>query len=79
MTQNHLKLKEAKTEVLVIGNPAVLKTSNIKSIKVGTERVNLTDATRSIGAVLDSRLSMVDRVLSVTKSCYYQVYRIGQI
>ena len=79
MTQNHLKLNESKTEVLAIGNPAVLKTCNIKSVKVGTECVNLTDAARNIGAVLDSRLCMEDHVLSVTKSCYYQLYRIGQI
>ena len=79
MTQNHLKLNESKTEVLAIGNPAVLKTCNIKSVKVGTECVNLTDAARNTGAVLDSRLCMEDHVLSVTKSCYHQLYRIGQI
>ena len=57
----------------------MLKTCNIKSVKVGTECVNLTDAARNIGAVLDSRLCMEDHVLSVTKSYYYQLYRIGQI
>ena len=58
MTQNHLKLNESKTEVLMIGNPSVLKTCNIKSIKVGTECVNLTDAAQNIGAVLHSRLTI---------------------
>ena len=79
MTQNHLKVNESKKEVLVIGNPATLNTCNINSIKVGNECVQLTDSPRNIGAELDNGLTMEDHVLSVTKSCYYQLYRIGQL
>ncbi len=79
MAQNHLKLNQKKTEVIVIGSPSVLKRCKIPAIRIGHEHVCPTESARNIGVILDSNLNMAEHIRSVTKACYLQLYKIGQI
>ena len=79
MSQNHLKLNEAKTEMLMVGNPSVREKCDLSSLTIGTECVTFSDSARNIGVVLDSGLTMADHVQSVARSCYFQLHRIGRI
>ena len=79
MVQNHLKLNESKTELLIIGNPLLVKRCGVSTVKIGTECVSSTDSAKNIGVVLDSGLTMAAHVSSVTRACYLQLYRISQI
>ena len=80
MTNNHLKLNTAKTEVLLCGTPHnIRKLSDVTMLQVGKDNVDISDHARNIGAILDSNLSMVPQVNSVVKSCYMKLRQIGQI
>ncbi len=79
MAQNHLKLNDSKTEVLVIGTPTVVEKCNVSSIEIGSEKVCPTKSAHNIGVILDSNLNMEEHVQGMTKTCYLQLYRIGQI
>ena len=77
---NHLKLNTSKTEVLLIGN-----NNDIKKIKerppvhIGQDIVDISDSARNICAVLESNLSLVEHVNSVTRVCYMKLRQISHI
>ena len=80
MIDNHLKLNESKTEFLIIGNKAVLKKlDGIPQINIGSETIIPNASAKNIGVVFDSNMSMAEHVRSVTRACYHQLHKIGQI
>jgi hypothetical protein len=80
MSNNHLKMNNAKTELLLIGNPHVRKQlEGISTFKIGNVSVQPTESARNIGATIDSKLSLVDHVSNVCRSCYMHLHHIGKI
>lgn len=79
MSQNHLKLNESKTELLMVGSQSVREKCNLSSLTIGNERVTFTNSARNIGVILDSGLTMADHIHSVTRSCYLQLHKISRI
>jgi hypothetical protein len=88
MCQRHSKmdatksseLNDTKTEFLVIGsNHLTKKLSNVSSITIGDSEVEAVDNARNIGAVIDSKLSMVQHVGSICRTCYLHIHNISNI
>jgi hypothetical protein len=80
MVDNHLKLNEAKTEYLVIGNvKGCIDLDDVSSLQIGDDTVHASDSAKNIGAVIDSQLNMRDHVNNVCRSCYLQLRNIGHI
>ena len=80
MLQNHLKMNDSKTEVLIICSEANRKKlSHISSLEVGTECVEPSTSARNLGVFIDETLSMQDQVNYTIKACYAQLYRISKI
>ena len=53
MFKNHLKLNDAKTEFLVIGNSCMTRQLRCSSIRLGESNVKVVDSAKNIGAVID--------------------------
>jgi hypothetical protein len=81
MEANMLKLNDSKTEFLVIGSEHVQSklTDTVKSIQVGNAIVPATDSAKNIGALLDSRLDMVQHINKTTSACYFHLRNISRI
>ena len=80
MYQNCLKLNDDKTEFLIIGRPHILHRINgLDSIDIGESIVPAVESARSIGCVIDSKLSMQAQLNSVCRACYISLRQIGQI
>ena len=68
MHDNHLKLNDSKTEVLVIGNNQL--TSQLKGvshIKIGNTLVKAVDEAKNIGSTIDSQLDMEKHVNAICR------------
>ena len=80
MTENHLKLNDAKTEFLVLGKKSVLKkVRHITEITVGETKAHKVEYAHNIGAVLDSELKMTAHVSSIVRSCNCHLRQISHI
>ena len=79
MARNWLKLNDSKTEFIVYGSKKNLDTITTKSVTVGDSTVAASDSVRSIGAVLESTLSLDKQVAATCKSAWYHLYSISKI
>ncbi|KAK6178617.1 hypothetical protein SNE40_013367 [Patella caerulea] len=75
MVTNHLKLNDAKTEFMVVGNA---RQRHPMSIKIGSAIVAEKTSAQNIGVILDNSLTLSEHINSVTHSCYQQLRKIGQ-
>ena len=62
MCQNKLKLKEDKTELLVITPSRQADKVNIESVKVGNCDINPSHAAHTLGAIFDDHMTMQPHV-----------------
>ena len=79
MSKHFLKLNEDKTEILVVSTPTASHLVNIPSLNLAGTEVETVDNVRDLGVTLDSKLQMQQHVKNITKSAYYQLYRISRI
>jgi hypothetical protein len=81
MLANKLKINDSKTECMVIANkPSMAKLAPLNiTIIVGSETVVPVHCVRSLGATLDSELSMNLQISKTIKSSYYHLRRISKI
>jgi hypothetical protein len=80
MSNNFLKLNEAKTEYMVIGSQHLAsQLQTVLEITIGDAVIPATSSAKNIGAVIDKRLSMVQQISNVCRSCYIQLRDISQI
>ena len=69
MSQNKLKLNNAKTEIILFGSKKDLAELNIKSLSVtGTDVSVASEPVRNLGAMFDSQVIMAPHVKSVVKN-----------
>ncbi|XP_063813349.1 uncharacterized protein LOC135051115, partial [Pseudophryne corroboree] len=78
MTSSHLKLNISKTE-LIIFPPANSRYQPDISITVENSTIYPTPQTRCLGVILDSDLSFVPHIQSVSRSCYMHLKNISKI
>ena len=80
MNLNHLKMNDAKTEVILIGTTSSLKTmNNLQTFHVGNEDIVLTDSARNLGVTIDKSLKLDSHVHNIIRICYHHLRRISKI
>ena len=78
MAKNCLKLNDAKTELLVIGTPAMKKLPPIKML-IGDDTIYPSQTAWNIGALFDASMSMSCHVTQICKGAWAQLRQIAQI
>ncbi|XP_061490034.1 tRNA-splicing endonuclease subunit Sen15 isoform X1 [Rhineura floridana] len=76
MGRNRLKLNPDKTEVLLVGDKGGL--GDVDLVFDGV-KLPLQDQVRSLGVVLDSRLSMEAQISAVSRATWYQLHLIRRL
>ena len=77
---NGLQLNADKSEVMLVGTAYQLQAASaIKAVSVAGSSLSLTDKMKTLGVVLDSRLTFESHVSSVVQSCNYHVQAIRHI
>ncbi|XP_075036592.1 uncharacterized protein LOC142098048 [Mixophyes fleayi] len=77
MFSRQLKLNLSKTELIIF--PPANKSIPDISISVDNMTINPTPQARCLGVILDSRLSFVPHIDSISKSCYIHLKNISRI
>ena len=69
MLHNLLKLKDYKTEVLLIGSPHHLRNVSKMTVTIGDSMISSAPQVRNLGATFDSALSMDKFVSQKYQTC----------
>ena len=77
LTANKLKLNSSKTELLKI--TPLNKPPVDLSLTVNGSIIKCSDKVKDLGVLLDSKLTMVDNIQSVTRKAYCALANIGKI
>ena len=65
-----LKLNEDKTEVILIGTPAKIKTIDVKNVELCGEQITISNKARNLGVVFDSSFAMEQPITQLRQTCY---------
>jgi len=79
MLANRLKMNDSKTEVIMFGQNSIKKNSEITSIRVGKEWIELTDQVGYLGALLQSDMSMEKFISAICRKANYNLQNIRAI
>ena len=79
LLQNDLLLNPDKSEVIVFGTTASLRAAELTSVKVCGAELPVAQNIKSLGVVLDSRLTFDKQVQSICKSCNYHLWALRHI
>ena len=71
--QNKLKLNESKTEVLIIGKRPHLAKMTYNTINIGNEVITAKPCAKNLGIHIDEELTMCQQIISVVRTCNYQL------
>ena len=78
--ENDLLLNADKSEVMMIGTPAQLRAaSTVNTVPVADANLTLSSKLKSLGVILDSRLSFDAYVAVVCKTCNYHIWALRHI
>jgi len=78
--ENDLLLNADKSEVMMIGTPAQLHAaSSVNTVAVADAHLTLSSKLKSLGVILDSRLSFDAHVAMVCKTCNYHIWALQHI
>ena len=79
MTQNKLKMNEAKTEFIVFGTRKQVSKVKQSAISVGGENIESKKCVRNLGAMFDTELKMAEHVSYVVKVGFFQLRQLRTI
>ena len=84
MVSNFMKINEDKTELLILGKPAVLKKFDLEvSLMFGKHRIDPTeckgDNWKSLGVLLDENLNLERQINNVRKNCAWTMTNLRTI
>ena len=80
MTSNKLKMNNEKTEIMLIGTSAKLKSiEQFSTIKLNTTEIVSSPCIKNLGVKLDADLSMEKAISCTRKACYLELRKISQI
>jgi len=77
ISSNRLRLNDEKTQFIWVGSSQMLAKTNKAPLRVGG--VDILDAVRDLGVVLDSNLTMKKHVDGIVRSCFYQLQQLRSI
>ena len=73
--ENELLLNADKSDVMFIGTSAQLcAAKSVTSVVVAGTSLHPTDELKSLGVVIDSRLTFAAHALAVRRACNYHIY-----
>ena len=78
MTANKLKLNNDKTEITVL-SAAHRPRPPIESLKCCDHIIPLSSSVRDIGVILDDKMTLVNQITSICKSCFFHIRNIWRI
>ena len=79
MSANKLKMNNEKTEILLCGTNAKLKSVRPNSLKIGNNIIYFSLKVKNLGLCLENNLSMDNAVSHLRKSCYLELRKIANI
>ena len=79
MSEDKLKLKEGKTEFLLVGTKQQLAKVCIQDIKVGCVEISPSSSVRNLGVWFDFRVNMSERITKLCASAFFYIYNIRRI
>ena len=81
MFENHLKLNEDKTKILLIRNRAIRETCLANSTKITFRQteLNFCDEAKNLGVIFDENLSFEKQVSLVVRNANFHLRQIGMI
>ena len=79
MTNNKLKKNNDKTEILLCGTIAKLKSIDCDSVMIGNETIPISSKVRNLGIMIEDNLSMDSAVSQIRSSCNLALRKISQI
>ena len=82
MTENQLKLNDDKTEALLFPFLSSLNPSTVSlpdSITLGSHSIPFSDSARSLGFILNSKLSVKKHIIKICQTAYFELKRISSI
>ena len=79
MNSYSLKMNDKKTEVLMISSKQLAKKISCPVLTIGDHQVDVSQAVRNIGVIMDSNGSMEQHINSVCRAAYIHIFNIGRI
>ena len=79
MYQNHLKMNNAKTELITFGSRSGLKKQQLPEIRVGNEVVKSSESIRILGITLDQDLEIKKFISTKVRDAYVNIKKINKI
>ena len=79
MHTNLLKLKDNKTEFLLIGTRNMLNQSGPMLIKVGNDNISNADKARNLGVTFDKQLSNMDHINNLSSTLFFVHRNIARV
>ena len=79
MAKHHLKLNDAKTEVIQFQSKHHLKQYGLTDITIGDSCIEPAAKVRNLGVYFDQHLTMADQVTAVCAACNYHLRRLSSI
>ena len=79
MSEDKLKLKDDKTEFLLVGMKQQLAKVFIKDIKIGCVEISPPSSIRNLGVWFDSSLNMSEHITKLCASALFYIYNIRRI
>ena len=79
MSANMLMLNNDKTKLIVFAPKHFRSDLSDVTVQVESFVVKQSDEVKNLGVIMDSSLTMMKQINSVTKSCYYHIRRIARI
>ena len=82
MTENQLKLNDDKTEALLFPFLSFLNPSTVSlpdSITLGSHSIPFSDSARSLGFILNSKLSVKKHIIKISQTAYLELKSISSI
>ena len=79
MLQDRLRLKDDKTEFIIIGKRQQLAKVNIDSMQVGESSITPASRVKNLGCWFDGQLKMDTQINSICKTALFHLYNIRRI
>jgi len=77
MADNHLKLNEEKTRIILPGTRQQLDKLSAQALTLPNATVEFSPAVNDLCVVLDSQLAMANHVAALSRSCFFYIRQLN--
>ena len=79
MTQNKLKLNDAKTDIIPCSTSTKINTLDVDHVILGNSAITFSNKANNLGVFIDNGLSMESQLNHVCKLSYLQLRRLAHL